>query len=279
MKNNELNDNIIEDNPLGSCSDLKPSLSKQIKALFKKKLLIRWRNTSSIIEIIFAFVIPLISLVSYFCAENKFPNTPSPPTNKVDINSIADWFLLFGKDSKVVCLPNKPMMHYLIGNTSFLKTAINGGIETINGTIKTFPGTDFTYVDKYQNLKEIIRSTTKNNIGFEWENIDSPNALTKPSIKVCIQSVFGAPQPSIYFQIRDSLVRMRSLTDGNSISIEQMKYMNIDFYESEFAHPQIIQRMTQLSFAVALLSPISIILATLPDMELIFYEKDVHITA
>ena len=33
-----------------------------------------------------------------------------------------------------------------------------------------------------------------------------------------------------------------------------------------------------MSFAVALLSPISIILATLPDMELIFYEKVIHVT-
>lgn len=58
-----------------------------------------------------------------------------------------------------------------------------------------------------------------------------------------------------------------------------MKFMNISFYRSEFAHPLIIQRMTKLGFAFALLSPISIILVTLPDMELIFYEKDVHITA
>ena len=36
--------------------------------------------------------------------------------------------------------------------------------------------------------------------------------------------------------------------------------------------------MTKLSFAAALLSSISIILATLPDMELIFYEKAIHVT-
>lgn len=125
-------------NPLGSFSELNPSFSKQVKALLKKNLLIKWRNLSSIIEIIFAFVIPLISLLSYFFAEVKYPNTPSPQINKVDIESIADWFSLFGKETKVVILSSKPMMKYLIGNTSFLKTAINGGFEQSITQLKLF---------------------------------------------------------------------------------------------------------------------------------------------
>ncbi|KAK8865300.1 hypothetical protein M9Y10_010840 [Tritrichomonas musculus] len=276
----EVKEQNFGENPLGSWNDLKPSFSKQVRALLKKNLLIRCRNVGSIIEIVFAFIIPLIALLDYFFAETKFASTPSPSIKKVDTTSLADWFLVYGKETKVACLPDKPLMHYLIGNTTFLKTAINGGTSVVNGTTKTFPGTELTYVNQYSSLKEIVRSNKKNNMGIEWENIDSPKALTRPSIKVYLQSSYGSPQPAIYFQIRDSLATMRSYKEGNaSQGIKNMKFMNITFSESEFAHPQIIQRMTKLGFGWGLLSPISIILATLPDMELIFFEKDVHITA
>lgn len=50
--------------------------------------------------------------------------------------------------------------------------------------------------------------------------------------------------------------------------VGDMKYMNVNFFRSEFSGPKILQRMVKLAFPFVLMTPISIILATLPDMEL-----------
>lgn len=68
----------------------------------------------------------------------------------------------------------------------------------------------------------------------------------------------------------DSLVSMRSKEEEN---VGDMKYMNVNFFRSEFWRPKIQQRMVKLAFPFGLMTPISIILAILPDMELIFSEK------
>lgn len=268
----------MDENPLGSWNDLNPTFSNQVKALLKKNFLIRIRSISSIIELIFAFVIPLILILDYFPPKVDFPDSPTPPINKIDIGSLVEWFLAFGAETKVALLPNKPLMYYLIGNTTFLNILIHGATIPLNGTMMTFPGTQISYVDTFKDLKNVIYSTQVNNIGIEWSNIDSKEALTNPSIKVYLQSFYGNPQPSIYLQLRDSLVTMRSLTQGEIPNIQQMKFMNITFSKGEFSHPSIIQRMIKLGFPFGLITPLSIILATLPDMELIFSEKDSRVT-
>ena len=275
MENDSISEKT-ENNPLGSWNDLNPTFSNQVKALLKKNFLIRIRNISSIIEIICAFIIPLILLLDYYLGETKFPQTTSPPINRVDSNSLSEWFLAFGQQTKVVCLPDKPLMHYLIGNTTYLKTYINGGTIDQNGYTIELPGTQFSYVNTLDDLKDIIYSTQFNNIGFEWSNIDHADALINPSIKVYFQSVHGSPQASLYLQIRDSLVSMRSNEEGDE---GDMKYMNVNFFRSEFSRPKILQRMVKLAFPFGLMTPISIILATLPDMELIFSEKGSRVTA
>ncbi|KAK8843585.1 hypothetical protein M9Y10_024642 [Tritrichomonas musculus] len=278
MKNG--NDNSkINYNPLGSWDDLNPTFSSQVKALLKKCFLIRFRSIASTIELIFAFLIPLILILDYFPAETKFPNTPSPPIDKVDFNSLAEWFLVFGNQTKVAILPDKPLMHYLIGNATLLNLLIHGGAIPLNGTIMTLPGTQYSYVNSLDRLENVIYSTQLNNIGIEWSNIDSEDALTNPSIRVYFQSVYGDAEASIYLQLRDSLVMMRALHDGVTPDIQNMKYMNISFSVGDFSHPTIIQKMIKLGFPFALLTPFSIILSTMPDMELIFSEKESHVTA
>ncbi|KAK8836529.1 hypothetical protein M9Y10_037789 [Tritrichomonas musculus] len=276
---NDINIRKDDDNPLGSWEDLRPTFSNQVKALLKKNFLIRIRNISSIIEIICAFIIPLILLLDYYLGETKFPEMKSPQINKVDFNSLLEWFLAFGPQTKVACLPDKPLMRYLIGNTTFLNILINGGTIPVNGTTTTLPGTQISYVNTLNELKDIVYSTQLNNIGFEWTNIDSSDALINPTIKVYFQSVFGSPQASIYLQIRDSLVTLRSISEGVPPDIQNMKYMKVNFYKSDFSRPKIVQRMVKLAFPFGLMTPISTILCTLPDMELIFSEKDSHVTA
>lgn len=124
--------------PLGSWDHLHPSFSQQVRALLKKMFLIKCRTVSSIVEIVVAFFIPLLGIGGYFAGGIQFENSPSPTLSPVNINDLKNWFLTYGKESQVICLPNKEDMHYLIDNTTELKTIIYGG--NINGT--SMPGTD-----------------------------------------------------------------------------------------------------------------------------------------
>ncbi|KAK8893015.1 hypothetical protein M9Y10_030272 [Tritrichomonas musculus] len=167
-----MNDRKYGENPLGSWNDLKPTFSGQVKALLKKNLLIRIRNISSIIEIICAFIILVVGYLDYLLGETAFSSSPSPQVNQVSVNSMTEWFLAFGPETKVVCLLDKPLMRYLIWNTTFLKTIINGGTVNMNGATITLPGTQLSYVNEFKDLKNVIQSTNYNKMGFEWENID-----------------------------------------------------------------------------------------------------------
>lgn len=261
--------------PLGSWNRLNPTFNSQLRALLKKTFIIKCRTTSAIVEIVVAFFIPILGLMGYTAGGFNFENTPSPAMNPVNNQDMMNWFLTYGKESQVICMPDKPRMHYLIENTTDLKTIINGG--NINGT--SMPGTDFKYVNSIKEIKQYANSNDKNNVGIEWANIDSPDSLTSPSINVYIRSQNGYPQLGLYYQLRDSLIKMRFSNKKNQSKIDQMEFMNVSFYSSEFAHPLITQRMTDLGFSNAMLSSIAIILLLMSDIELIFIEKGSKITA
>ncbi len=256
---------ILGQSPLGSWKNLHPALSHQIRALLKKMFLIKCRTTSSIVEIVVAFFIPILGLMGYTAGGIQFTDNPSPPMNSVNYSNMNDWFSTYGKDTQVIFMPDKPLMHYLLGNTTELNTIVYGG--NINGT--TMPGTDFKYVNSLKELKQYVNSNDKNNVGIEWTNIDDTDALSNPSINVYARSNTGYQDLGLYLQIRNSLATMLASGDNYS-SISQMEFMNISFYESEFAHPLITQRMTDLGFSNAMLSSISVILITMSDLELIF---------
>lgn len=261
---------IITQSPLGCWDDLHPTFSKQVRALLKKMFLIKCRTASSIVEIVVAFIIPIMGIMAYKSGGFQFTDTPNPSMNKVDFNDMKNWFLTYGKESQVVCMPDNENMHSLIENTTDLKIIINGG--ELNGT--KMPGVDLKYVNNIKELKQYLNSNDKNNVGFEWSNINSPDSLTNPKINVYIRSQSGYPDLGFYFQIRDSLIKMRTNNEVND-----MKFMNVTFYDGEFAHPLITQRMTNLGFSYSMLSAIAVILITMSDMELIFVEKDSKITA
>ena len=77
MESDELNSSKFGEDPLGS---------NQVKALLKKNILIRIRNISSIIEIIFAFIIPIVGYLDYSLGETAFASSSTPQINKVNVN-------------------------------------------------------------------------------------------------------------------------------------------------------------------------------------------------
>ena len=156
MENNFFKNANLVSNPLGSWSDLNPTFSRQFKALLKKNFLIRIRNISFIIEIFVAFLIPLILILVYFPPKVEFPNTISPLINKTELNTLIEWFLVFGKQTKVSIYPDNEKMRFLIGNATLLNILIHGGKIPLNGTLLDLPGTTYNYTNDVEQLKEVI---------------------------------------------------------------------------------------------------------------------------
>ena len=201
-------------NQLVSWSDLKPQFSKQAKKLIKKHFLIKFRNISSIVEIIVSFLLILVNLISYYFTDYNIENNDHPEQIKLSNQTLIKWFTT-GTDRVVaVCVPDKPLMHYLIGNTSLLNIAFQGG--QIPNTNISFPGTIFSYKNSFSKLKSEMFLTRFNAVGILWENIDDDDSLTNPKIQITIQSVLGDPTVDLYLQIRDSLVKMRNIIENPS---------------------------------------------------------------
>ena len=141
-------------NPLGSWSDLKPNLGKQILAIMKARFLIKIRDKTALVEILLSFGIMLLTAPAFFFTSTTYQLNRNPKTEEVSNQSLIEWFSEY--DNVIVCcIPDKPLMHYLIGNTSILKYAIEGG--TVPDTNVTFPGTKHFYFNFSNYIKTLPR--------------------------------------------------------------------------------------------------------------------------
>lgn len=272
-------------NPLGSWSDLQPSFWRQVKALFKKQILIKFRNTSAIVEIIVAFLINLITFLAHHFSKSEIASDQHPILAPVQYQLMIEWFLAYGSDVNVIFKPDKPIVHYLLGNTTMLNLLVHGGMP-LPGTDIPIPGAKLKFVNTYDDLEDQIYTTDKNGVGFDWENCDDEDALTHPIIKIYYQTMYGEPYRDFFLDIRDSLTKLRyaeankNTPDFNPLSLYFTSLtMNTTFMESNIAHPKIVRRMAGMAFAYALIAAITCVIATMPDMEALFQEKDNHVTA
>ena len=267
-------------NPLGHWSYLKPSFSRQVLSLFKKQFIIKFRNPASLIEIIVAFVLIIICTPSYYCTDTVIQNERFPKQEKLNNQSLIDWFSQSQSKVVVVCMPDIPLMYYLIGNTTLLKTVIYGGqLSNIS-----FPSTKFSYVNTTSKLKSEMFLTRYNAVSFQWLNInDKKKYLTEPHIKVNIQSTTGNPTIDLYLQLRNSIIKMRYLIENKGMNISDIYQtslsLNTSISVSPFPHPKVINRTTIYSFSYGILAAIAIVIATIPDMEAIFEEKQNRVLA
>lgn len=257
-------------NPLGSWDDLKPSIAKQISAIIKSRFLIKSRDKAAIIEILFSFIIIFVSSLAFFFTQSTYQLDQNPKIEKVGNQSIIDWFSRFGKNVIVVCIPDKPLMHYLIGNTTTLKIAIEGG--SLPNTNVTFTGAKLFYYNTKKELKNAFFKANSNAIGFEWENIDDgEESLLNPRIAITIQTIFGNPNIDFFIELRNSILKM--LYSMKNESIETSLSLNTTLYKSNFAHPEIKRISNVYSFAYGIISCLICVIVSISDLELLFSEK------
>lgn len=274
--NRQLELQVENHHPLGCWDDLHPTFRGQILALFKKHFLIKIRKLSTIIEIILAFGIILVALLAYYFGTKDFSDDRNPHGSLIDYTSLTSWFML--SSGRAIFLPDRPLMHYLIGNMTFLPILMQPG--PVPGTNYNLPGYQVHWINDTKKMEDLIYDTQDNNFAIQWKNVDSPNALTNPDIKIYVQTLYGNPKPAFYLQVRDSLIKMRSEGESDTLfQITSQFIQNLKITGIPFSHPSVTQRSSELCFTYAILASIAIIVATMPDMELLFREKELHVTA
>lgn len=265
-------------NPLGSWSDLKPNLGKQIFAIIKARFFMKFRDKATMIEILASFVIIIFVAPAFYFTGNKYPLEKTPQIKEITNQSIFDWFSAFGKNTIVVCIPDKPLMHYLIGNTTILKYAIEGG--TIPNTTTTFSGTRHFFFNSEKELKSEFFKSNNNAVGFQWLNIDAgEEALLNPHIKISIQSIIGNPNVDFFIELRNSIIKMIYLTKNEDEKIDTSLSLTTTLYKSKFAHPSIERKSNVYSFAYGIVASLVCVVASISDMEFLFVEKQNRLLA
>lgn len=265
----------MKDNPLGSWSNLKPSLARQTAAIIKAKFLQKFRSKPTIIEILVSFLLIFVASLAYYFTSYTYSANYDPKIEEVGNQSLIDWFSVHGKDVIVVLIPDKPLMHYLIGNTTTLKTAIEGG--TVPNSNVTFPGSKYFYFNDHDEMEKEFFKAHKNAVGFEWENIDDDDSLMNPSIKIYIQSIEGNANIDFLLELRNSIIKMIYSTKNEEI--ESSLNLKTTLFKSDFAHPKVERRSNVYAFTYGSISSLSCIIATIPDLEMLFVEKQSRILA
>ena len=120
---------INDVHPLVSSINLKPNLSRQIFFLIKTKVKIKINDKAAIVEILISFLIMLAASPAYFLTDITYELDRNPKIYDVGNKTIIDWFSKYEKN--VVCIPDKPLMHYLIGNTTILKQQLKEDLYQI----------------------------------------------------------------------------------------------------------------------------------------------------
>lgn len=217
-----------------------------------------------------------MNLISYYFTDYKIENNDHPEQIKLNNQTLIKCFTTGTDPVVAVCAPNKLLMHYLIGNTSLLNIAFQGG--RIPNTNISFPVRIFSYKNTFSKLKSEMFLTRFNAVGILWENIDDDDSLTNPNIQITIQSVLGDPTVDLYLQIRDSLVKMRNIIENPSSNqndiYKKSIILNTTISTSPFAHPTISGRTNVYSFGYAIIAAVALVVATIPDMETYVEEKE-----
>ncbi|OHT10015.1 ABC transporter family protein [Tritrichomonas foetus] len=261
-------------NPLGSWSELQPNFWRQVKALLKKQVLIKVRNFSAIIEIIVAFFITLITYLAHHFSKTEYAADISPVVSMVGPDLIMTWFMAFN-DVRVALKPDNQKIRDLIDNTTYLKLGIYGG--QIPYTNISLPGCSLIkFTNSYNEIEDVVYGSDSNGFAVEWVNSEDPDWYSKPSFKVYHQSSYGNAEREFFLELKNAVIKMRYHDTPEKMATSLS--LTTQLLESNFAHPKIVQRQTAMAFSYALIAGITIVVATMPDMESIFLEKDNHVS-
>lgn len=243
-----------ESPPLGTWTNRSVSSRRIIAQLFKKEFISKIRHPPSILEFLGACVVTIILFPVWKLARKTNEGSLNPIMyNGTFENYQNDLFnFLLSTEPKIVFLPDNQNVQLL--NLSF---------STI---FQDIPTLKYYIVNDTDQMRETIYSSDSNAIGIYWVNSHEPifTALARPQIQIYKQTLVGDPE-TLVLHLLLQIFQNGLFTQDLAVIPHQ-----------EFAQPT-HDDLYDIQIIVALFALIPVVLATMPSLQSILQEKDLHV--
>ncbi|OHT14208.1 ABC transporter family protein [Tritrichomonas foetus] len=244
--------------PFGKWTARKVSSRRIINQLFRKEFISKIRHPPSIIEFLGACFVAALLYPVWLFARKTIHGTLQPPMYNGTIEDFATeliQFVYFTQEPKLVFLPDD---FY----TRLLQVSFKEAFDAMNATQMSY-----YIVNTTDEMREKIYSSDSNGIGIYWVNSnESIFAYQRPIIQIYKQTLTGDPEGIILAMILKILSELHLTRQDWSIMPFQ-----------EFAQPT-HDDLYDIQIIVALFAIIPVVLATMPSLQSILLEKDLHVT-
>lgn len=242
--------------PFGEWTNRKISSKRIIQQIFKKEFISKVRHFPSIIEFIGACLVPFLLYPVWLFARKTIHGDINPPLHNgtmIDYTEELIQFVYYTKDPKIIFLPQTPNVELLAFSIKTIFNFMNITEDIL--TIKTVNTTD--------QMRDLIYSSDSNAIGVYWVNSDNiTESRNKPKIQLYKQTLTGDPEGLILYLI---MLYLHPL---------QPQWYEIPY--QEYAQPT-HDDLYDIQIVVALFALIPVVLATMPSLQSVLLEKDLHI--
>ncbi|KAK8883206.1 hypothetical protein M9Y10_045857 [Tritrichomonas musculus] len=243
------------ESPFGEWTQRKISSKRIINQLFKKEFISKIRHFPSILEFFGACLTPFLLYPVWLFARSRINGSLNPTMhsgNMTDYTEELVQFVYYTKEPKLVFLPDNQNVQSLVATFELIFHL------TMNLTQLSF----FT-VNTTSEMRDKIYSSDSNGIGIYWVNsANQSEARNKPVIQLYKQTLTGDPEGLILYLINLYLHPFQP-----------------DWYEipyQEYAQPP-HDDLYDIQIVVALFALIPVVLATMPSIQSVLQEKDLHI--
>ena len=246
--------------PGGRWSDRKPSVSRTIRALFKKQFLIKFRTPSNVIEVVGACLIYLLIVPCYYFTRIPHQENRSPALEYASLIP-SDLIMFIGET---------PNPTFVVGPDCERNHVI---FDTIyNLTIGYLPSNitlEIRYVNTTAEVERAVYLSEVNGLGIWWDNARDDNGTLTPNLTLYRQSIYGTPDKDVY----DLMRRAITLYNGHVTDLT-LASLNTQVYPTTYR-----DEYYGCHFLVAFFIVVPCILATMPDFQTILDEKDTKVAS
>lgn len=235
-----------------------PSAIKIFLELIKKQFLVRFRSLASLIEIFFSFVFFLVVVLADKVSSQIVPSNlnPTPVFETIPIPLDIAYFFLSSNMTPVIAGPNTIPVMSLMNHlySSFLR----------------YTPLKIEYVDDESEIIKRIEKLDVNGFGIYWENSNKEDFLSNPIIRTYSQCVNSCPTYTLLREIRSYFTNELMKIDPNNEELNKLVFINSSL--QMFAYPSFRKCKLRTQLPLMFIGSV-IILATMPDLEILANEK------
>ncbi|OHT01529.1 ABC transporter family protein [Tritrichomonas foetus] len=232
-------------------------------ALAKKQIKIRFRSSTSIVEVFFSFFMFLILIPLKRLSTTPFAGTQNPQVfPQVDMPQDLAAFFTILNNTRIVAAPKSlpvvSMMNYIYSN--YLR----------------FTSVKIEFTNNAKEIKSMLTEFEANSLGIHWVNSEQNDYLTHPKIDTYTQCITNCPNYTVLRIIRSYIALELMKTDPQNKTLSYLGLMNSSMQQfAECDH--YIYHME--NHVIMIFISVVVLFSIMPDVDIILIEKDTKTAA